>query len=58
MIQLQPCTCNAYTMIVDIDTNAFIHSYNLDLYKTVYHSTSSEQTYMHTILMVQYGNGR
>ena len=26
--------------------------------KTVYHSTSSEQTCMHTILMVQYGNGR
>ena len=26
--------------------------------KTVYHSTSSEQTCMHTILMVKYGNGR
>ena len=28
------------------------------VYKTVYHSTSSEQTCMHTIPMVQYGNGR
>ena len=30
----------------------------LYMYKTVYHSTSSEQTCMHTIAMVQYGNGR